>query len=161
MQPNDKDPSRTDDFEKRIRYVTLPLLFILIFFSGALGSYVGIGQDHCTKNVGDFDLLYHLSLSLIPACVVILFYILNLYGFLMSLSDWFRISSTFLHLLLYVFYGLLISILCIILNDHLEVDYNDSDCLDKFDQKHQKNAAWAAVVFCAVGMALIQVTPWN
>jgi hypothetical protein len=51
--------------------------------------------------------------------------------------------------------------LSILLNRHLETDYNDSDCLEKYDEKHQTNCMWAAVVLCVFAMALIQVTPFK
>tara|TARA_B110001452_G_C15129544_1_gene393641 strand:- start:161 stop:658 length:498 start_codon:yes stop_codon:yes gene_type:complete len=161
MLPAARDPTRLEDWEKRIRYISLPTLWLSIFFSGALSGYTGIKQHECTEHINDFDLLYHLSLSVIPACVLILFYLLNIYGFLLVLDDWFRVSSTILHLILYAYYGVLITILTLISNPHLETDYNDSDCLDKFDQKHQQNTAWAGVVLCIVAMSLIQLTPFK
>lgn len=161
MLPVIRDPTRLEDWEKRLRYITLPFLWISIFFSGALSGYTGINQHECTEHIRDFDLLYHLALSVIPACVVILFFLLNVYGFLLVLDDWFRISSTILHLMLYAYYGVLVTILTLITNPHLETDYNDSDCLDKFDQQHQMNTAWAAVTLCVFGMALIQLTPFK
>jgi len=161
MLPPERDPTRIEDWEKRIRYVSLPALWLSFFLTGALAAYAGIEQEDCTEGLQDFDLLYSLSLSCIPACVVILFYVLNLYGFLMVLDDWYRISSTIFHLILYTYYGVLVAMLSIILNHHLEVDYNDSDCLPKFDQKHQRNSMWAAVVLCIFAMALIQITPFK
>lgn len=161
MLPPERDTTRIEDWEKRIRYITLPVLWMSLFLTGALAAYSGIMQEDCTEGLHDFDLLYSLSLSCIPACVVILFYVLNLYGFLMVLDDWYRISSTIFHLILYSYYGVLVAMLSIILNHHLEVDYNDSDCVEKFDQKHQRNCMWAAVVLCIFAMALIQITPFK
>mgnify|MGYP006100288389 CR=1 FL=1 len=161
MLPAERDPTRIEDWERRIRYITLPLLWLSFFLTGALGAYVGIQQHECTEGLRDFDLLYSLSLSIIPGCIVILFYALNLYGFLLVLDDWYRISSTIFHILLYTYYGTLVTMQSIILNHHLEVDYNDSDCLDKFDQKHQRNSMWAAVVLCIFAMSLIQLTPFK
>jgi len=161
MLPKERDTSRIDDWEKRIRYITLPVIWLIIFITGALSAYAGIEQDDCTKGLHDFDLLYSLSLTCIPACVVLLFYILNLYGFLMVLDDWYRISSTIFHLILYAYYGVLIAMLSILLNHHLETDYNDSACLEKYDEKHQTNAVWAAVSLCVLAMALIQMTPFK
>ena len=161
MLPKERDTTRIEDWEKRIRYVTLPLLWLCLFLTGALAAYAGMKQDDCTEGLHDFDLLHNLSLSIIPACVVILFYVLNLYGFLMVLDDWYRISSTIFHLLLYAYYGTLVAMLSILLNKHLETDYNESDCLEKYDQKHQTNCMWAGVILCIFAMALIQVTPFK
>jgi len=161
MLPKERDTTRAEDWEKRIRYFTFPLLWIAFFFSGALSAYAGISQDKCTEGIEEFDLLYKLSISVIPACGVLLFYLLNLYGFMLVLDDWYRISSTILHLLLYTYFAVLIAILMHLLDHHLEIDYNDSPCLDKFDENHQTNAAWAAVILCAFSMALIQLTPWK
>jgi len=161
MLPPERDTTRIEDWEKRIRYITLPVLWTSLLFASGLGAYAGIDQGDCTVGIRDFDVLYNLSLSVIPAGAVILFFILNLYGFLLVLDDWYRISSTVLHLILYAFYGVLVTILSIITTDHLEIDYNDSDCLEKYDQKHQTNCAWAAVVLCVFAMALIQMTPFK
>ena len=161
MLPPERDTTRLESWERRIRYITFPTLWISLFLSGALSAYTGIDQDDCVEGIRDFDLLYQLSLAVIPASVVILFFQLNLYGLLLVLDDWYRISSTVLHLMLYSYYGVLVTILTLIINPHLETEYNDSDCLEKFDQKHQKNAAWAAVVLCVFSMALIQFTPFK
>jgi len=161
MLPKERDSGRLDDWEKRIRYITLPIIWLSLFISGALAAYAGIQQEKCTETIHDFNLLYNLSLSTIPASVVLLFYILNLYGFLMVMDNWFRISSTIFHLMLYTYYGVLIAMLCILLNHHLETDYNDSNCLEKYNQLHQTNAAWGAVSLCVFAMALIQATPWR
>ena len=161
MLPAERDPTRIEDWEKRIRYVTLPALWMFLLLSGALAAYAGIAQDDCTEALDDFNLLYTFSLSAIPACVVLLFYVLNLYGFLMVLDDWYRISSTIFHLILYSYYGLLVAMLTMILNNRLEVDYNDSDCLDKFDQTNQRNCMWGSVILCLFAMSLIQITPFK
>ena len=161
MLPPERDTTRNEDWERRIRYITLPMLWMSFLLTGALAAYAGIKQDDCTVGLHDFDLLYSLSLSVIPACVVILVYVLNLYGFLMVIDDWYRISSTIFHLILYAYYGVLVGILGVFLDHHLEIDYNDSDCLAKYDQKHQTNCAWAAVVLCVFAMALIQLTPFK
>ena len=161
MLPPERDTTRLEKWERRIRYITFPTLWVCLFLSGGLAAYTGIEQDDCVEGIRDFDLLYQFSLAVIPASVVILFYMLNLYGLLLVLDDWYRISSTVLHLMLYAYYGILVTILTLIRNPHLETDYNDSDCLEKFDQKHQQNTAWAAVVLCAFSMALIQFTPFK
>ena len=161
MLPKEQDPTRIADWERRIRYFTLPTIWFFIFISGALGAYAGIRQDNCTVGLPDFDLLYDLSLSIIPACTVLLFYMLNLYGFLLQIDDWYRIGSTILHLLLYIYFSVLVFMASILMHRHLEVEYNDSDCLPLFDQKHQKNSIYSAVVLCTLAMSLIQLTPFS
>jgi len=157
----EQNKERVDNWEKSLRFVTFPIIWFSFLLTGALSAYVGISQDKCTEGIPEFDLLYRNALTVIPACVVILLYLLNLYGFFMVLHDWYRISSLFLHLLLYTYFGVLVSMLCNITNEHLEIDYDESECLPKFDQKNQVNAIWTSVILCILAMSLIQFTPFN